>query len=435
MNTTEASSTFPPADSNDLGSQITGVLLEKPESERRGFSVQLATSLEVIESLRPVWTTWTHSLETDVDYFLHNMTSDPSVVHPYIITVYQRGVAQAMLLGLATRRRISMVVSYVPIQGPKANVLEIVHGGRLGPPNLAIDRVLAGELLKAIRHGGFDLVQFHRLAFDSDLFREVQQLSGPLVKQRAPHVFCYSTLSLTAPPGKKPAALSGKIRREARRKTRIILRAFPGRVRYQCFSHPAELPAGLRDAATIAADSWQRHLGDAALSDPRTMQALNFCAQQGWLRIFVLYTDERPRAFLIGQLYKRTFYCQHAGFEPDFARYSVGSLLTSWALERLADAGAEEVDLGEGGEEHNRRLGCRLQQEATLHVYSPSLRGLWLNMFVGSTQIVRNGGRKVRSRFELEGLKRAWARFFIARLRAKNTEDQEHSISERSRAA
>jgi CelD/BcsL family acetyltransferase involved in cellulose biosynthesis len=62
-------------------------------------------------------------------------------------------------------------------------------------------------------------------------------------------------------------------------------------------------------------------------------------------------------------------------------QFSVGSLLTARVFEELAAAGVQRVDLGEGGQEHNRRLGCQMGDEGTVHVYSPTLRGVWLSLF------------------------------------------------------
>jgi len=219
---------------------------------------------------------------------------------------------------------------------------------------------------------------------------------------------------LTAPPGKRARAFAGKNRREARRKTRLLERAFPGRSRFQCFSDPGELKAGLRDAIAVDLRSWQ-HQMYGPLNTPHTHKNLEFCALRGWLRIYVMYIEDFPVAFLIGQHYQQTFYCQNAGYRPEFARYSVGSLLTAWALESLAAAGVANVDLGEGGEEHNRRLGCELRQAGTVHLYSSTLRGLCANVFFAATDALRTGGRKVRESLQLNRLGRIWKNFLTKR--------------------
>jgi CelD/BcsL family acetyltransferase involved in cellulose biosynthesis len=134
----------------------------------------------------------------------------------------------------------------------------------------------------------------------------------------------------------------------------------------------------------------------------------------------VMYINNAPCAFLIGQLYSETFFCHHAGYDPTFAPFSAGSLLTAWAFEDLAASGVREVDLGEGRQEHNRRLGCRVQEEGTVHVYLPTLRGIRLNIFFALTQTVRTAGRKTITELRLNRLRRAWSEFLISRWRARN---------------
>ena len=378
------------------------------------LSVQVADSFPAVEALRGIWKTWTHSLNTDFDYYLHNLKSDSTILRPYVITICQDSVPQAMLVGQVRKRRVSTVVSFVNIHGPKAKVLEVISGGRMGRPSAAIDKMLALQLRNALRNADIDLLCFQRLPLQSELFRELQQVPGLLMKERVSDVFCYSVVPLAAPPGKRARALSGKNRREVRRKTRILQRAFPGKARFHCFSDPSELDGGLRDAAAVDVTSWQHYIY-GVVNTPQAHENLAFCARRGWLRIYVMYVEDSPVAFLIGQHHQETFYCQYAGYRPDFARYSVGSLLTAWALESLAAAGVKQVDLGEGGQEHNRRLGCRICEEGTVHVCSPTLRGLYVNLFFAATQAMRAGGRSIRGGLRLNWSGRIWKDFLLKR--------------------
>ena len=303
-------------------------------------------------------------------------------------------------------------------------VLEIVNGGRLGKKSVAIDRLLAIELLRAIRSGDVGMVCFHRLSLDSALLREVQRLPGLLVRDRVPHIFCYSVLSLNGRKRDKASFLPGKARREVRRKTRILEREFPGRFRAKCFSEPEEMDIGVRDALTVAANTWQHHFGYGFSNTPQIESNLRFFAEKRWLRVYVFYIDDAPCAFLIGQVLKNTFYCQYAGYHTGFARLSVGSVLTAWALDSLAEAGVQQVDLGEGGQEHNRRLGCQKREEGTVHVYSPTWRGLCLNMFFGATNLIRAGGSRTRSQLRLNPAVKVWLHFLFSRSRARRSPSQ-----------
>lgn len=387
------------------------------EEEAEHLSVQVAESLPAVVALRPIWRKWTYSLNTDLDYYLDNLNTDSTILHPYVITVSQKGIPQAMLVGQVRKCRVSTIVSSVHIRGPKAKVLEVITGGRMGRQSAAIDKVLVLQLRNALRDAGVDLLCFQRLPLQSELFREIQEVPGLL--GRVPHVFCYSVVPLTAPEGKRARALSGKNRREVRRKTRILERAFPGKTRFQCFSGSVELGTGLRDAAAVRLTTWQHHLDGCAPDTWNGRDNLALCARRGWLRIFVMYVDDSPVAFLIGQHCHQTFYCQHAGYRPDFGRYSVGSLLTAWAFESLAAAGVEQADLGEGGQEHNRRLGCRFYEEGTVHLYSPTLRGLCVSLFFAAAQAVRASGRRARNGLMLNRAGGAWSQFLLARWKTR----------------
>ena len=390
-----------------------------PRATSDTYSVQVVETIDAIEALRPVWRRWAHSLETDIDYFLHQLTYDSAILRPCVITVCDGGVARAMLVGQVRKRRASAVVSFLNIQGPKERVLEIRKGGRIGQPSSEIDRVLALELVRITKRGDVDTLCFERLPLHSELLRQIQHLRGLSVKERIPHTFCYSVLSLTAPERKRSRVFSGKTRREVRRKTRILERAFPDQVQMKCFSQPTELDAGMCDAMRVAVTTWQYYLGLGLTDTARTRETFRFFARQGWLRIYVLYIKETPCAFLVGQLYNNNFHCQYAGYHPNYTRFSVGCLLTARAFEDLAAAGVHRVDLGEGGQEHNRRLGCHLSEEGTMHLYSPTLRGLCLNMFFGTTQVIRRSGRHAKSAFQLDRLGKLWRQYRLSRWQSR----------------
>jgi len=377
-------------------------------------SVRIATSAQAVEQLRAVWQGWTRGLYTDIDYFLQALRVDETILRPYVISVWRGDAPLAILAGQVKSRQAFSIVSMVRIKGPRARVLEVSTKARLGPPSPEADEIFISQLCKALREGGVDLVSFQRLSLESQLFRSLGELPG-LMRTRVPHVFSYSILSLTSVAGKRPPVFSGKIMREARRKTSNLERAFPGQVRLRCFSNIHEFDDGLRDAVRVKVATWQ-HLLDVGFADTLpTPGRFRFFAQKGWLRIFVLYVAERPCAFLIGHRYGKVFYCQHAGFDTDYEKLSVGSVLTTWAFESLATSGVESVDLGEGGQEHNRRLGCERIDEGTVHVYAPTVRGLNLALFFGAAQISRSMGRAVRSGLHLNWAAKIWREFLTER--------------------
>jgi hypothetical protein len=306
----------------------------------------------------------------------------------------------------------------VQVPGPRARVLEIVPNGLLGPATPEVTKQMVNQIAKTLKNE-VDLLCFRRLALDGQLFREVSQIPGLLVGVRIPHTFSYSTVTLAeskeVPAGKRFTLFSGKMRREARRKTSNLQKAFPGSVAFKSFSDLSELNAGLADLERVSAAAWQHSLGVGFTDILPSLEAYRAFARKGWLRIFVLYVGGRPCAYLLGQLHQGTFYCQRTGYHPDFARHSVGSVLTAMAFENLAPAGAQRVNLGEGDQDHNRRLGCEKNEEGTVHVYAPTLRGIELNLFFGITQAVREAGRQAQEGLRLDRLYKRWRQYWLSK--------------------
>ena len=389
---------------------------------RSKYSVGVSTTYREVEALRPFWRKWSQSPESDIDYYLYNVKNDPKTICPFVITVSSGGVTQAALIGQVKRRKISTVVSFVNIPGPDVKMLEVNACARIGSPLPVIDRLLASHLVQCIKRREVDFLCFQRLPVQSELFRQLSHLRSLRAIKRVPHLFYYSSLSLTREDLKKPYVFSGKIARELRRKTRILERKFPGKVRVQCFSKTSELDVGLRETMRVAVTTWQYYLRLGITDNFQTRKTMRFLADHGWLRIYILYINDNPCAFLSGQLYNKTFYCQYAGYHPEFARYSVGSVLTAQVFQNLASGGVERIDLGEGGQEHNRRLGCQMSEEATVHVYSPSIRGLWLNVFFGAAHAARASGRIARSHLRLNRAGRYWRQYLFSNWRSANSQ-------------
>lgn len=361
------------------------------------LTTRVATTIEDVERFRAIWSTWTNGLDTDIDWYVYHLRNDSTAPRPYLIAVYDEGVPLALLVGQVRRYRMSATIARVRIPGPEARVLEIARGGRLGCQSSDIDKVLTSVLRKAIQNGDADVLCFQRLPLHSELFRELCKN----LEARVSEVLCCSVLPLAAPVGDPASTFSGKTKRELRRKTRILQDAFPGAVRFTCFSQPDELMIGIPDATKVVYATWQYCFGYQCLNSSQFRDELEFFAKRGWLRIFVLYVEDLPCAFLVGQLYQGTFYCQHVGYDPNFAQFSVGSLLTARAFEKLAAAGVRLVDLGEGGREHFRRMGGKASQEGTVRVYSHTLPGIRAKVFFALMGAVREGARHTRSAFSI----------------------------------
>lgn len=79
---------------------------------------------------------------------------------------------------------------------------------------------------------------------------------------------------------------------------------------------------------------------------------VDLAAERGWLRLLVVTLDETPAASLYGLHYGPTFYFYQSGFDPVFARHSVGVATMGLAIKTAIEGGASEYDFLHGDEEY-----------------------------------------------------------------------------------
>jgi hypothetical protein len=338
-------------------------------------------------------------MDADIDYYLHKLENDPTALYPHVVTVYKDGTPVGMLLGQAKRGRMTANISSFCVLGPRATVLEVAHGGRLGPSSAVVDQLIASVLVESVRHGYVDLLRVKGFSLSSPLLCQLRKLVKPFIAD----VYGHSVLAISGSADTNAELFGGKTRRELRRKMKILKGAFGQSVEFKCFSKAWEINDGIRDAISVEGRTWQYFAGWSVLNTPRTLKDFEFFAERGWIRVFVLYVDRVPCAFLIGQVYGNTFHCEHVGYDQSFAQYSVGSLLSAWAFESLAEVGVQRVDLGDGGQEHFRRMGGEVREEGTIQVYSHTAVGGWCRLFFAVT-----GGLRLVGHLVLSPQRREW---------------------------
>jgi CelD/BcsL family acetyltransferase involved in cellulose biosynthesis len=97
--------------------------------------------------------------------------------------------------------------------------------------------------------------------------------------------------------------------------------------------------------------------------------------RRGWLRLFLLHLDERPVAALYGLRYGRTFYFYQSGFDPAYAKQSVGLVVMGLSIRKALEEGAAEFDLLHGDEGYKSLWTRQHREIGRLEVYPPRARG------------------------------------------------------------
>jgi CelD/BcsL family acetyltransferase involved in cellulose biosynthesis len=170
------------------------------------------------------------------------------------------------------------------------------------------------------------------------------------------------------------AQFSGKTRSTLRRKARKLADEAGG---YTVTEHrsPAEIEAFLAAALPLSARTYQARLLDAGLPEsPEARRAMLAAAEADRMRAFLLHAGGQPVAYLSLPLAGQTLVYAFLGYDPDWARLSVGTVLQMDALERLfAEQRYRWFDFTEGDGAHKEMFGTHAAACSSLVLLEPTL--------------------------------------------------------------
>lgn len=173
------------------------------------------------------------------------------------------------------------------------------------------------------------------------------------------------------------AQLGSRSRQSLLYSQRRLLKDMGGDVRCECFESEESVERFVADATAVSRKTYQWNLLNLGLRDSAALSdSLRFAARNGWLRSFLLYCRETPVAFMLGGQYGDCYYYDDVGYDPDFSKWSVGSVLQLEVLQQLlarADK-PRNFDFSTGYGEHKGRFGNYSRKERNVLVFPRNTR-------------------------------------------------------------
>jgi len=166
------------------------------------------------------------------------------------------------------------------------------------------------------------------------------------------------------------ADLSPKRRKSLRWMVKKVDRQY--RVKLECFRDPDSTHYAFERIIEIFKKSKR---GQTSNQGFNRMDYLGFhqevakaSAQHGWLRIYILWFDTVPAAFIYGYYYDRKFWFYQTSFDSTFYQDSPGTIILQMVIESLIKEGAREFDFLRG-EEGYKYMVARQERQTTTAVF------------------------------------------------------------------
>jgi len=166
--------------------------------------------------------------------------------------------------------------------------------------------------------------------------------------------------------------------RMAHKKASLLYRKFGPEV--EIVENEADLDWQLDEFFALHQKLWQSRGEAGSFVSPRKREfyrrvALRFL-QAGKLNFFTARVGGKGVASYFGFTWGDTFFYLQSGFDPDWGKYSVGTVLFYRTLQTLRARGVQRVDFLRGGERYKFLWGARPRYSYTIFVYPNGLQRL-----------------------------------------------------------
>jgi CelD/BcsL family acetyltransferase involved in cellulose biosynthesis len=193
------------------------------------------------------------------------------------------------------------------------------------------------------------------------------------------------------------AKLGPNIRKNLNRYLRLLPANFEMRV--DCVQTVGEVDSAL----DILIDLHRKRWGATGLSEAfQTTDVIAFhkdfarlAAEQGWLRLLVLWLNGQPVASLYGLRYGPTFYFYQSGFDPAFSKHSVGVATMGLAIKTAIEEGSLEYDFLHGDEEYKFHWASATRDLDRMEVFPPHARSRLFRHAIHLNRAARRMARRV----------------------------------------
>lgn len=346
------------------------------------YRIEVLKSRAEIEAIREFWSCCCPGRDADLDFYLFFVSLSAETLRPHVVVLYREDIPKALLAGRLEEGRVSVKAGYYVLPVPRLRILRFVHGGCLGEVTNETAKLFVSSIMDSLTASEADVAMLEPVDINSPLVRYASTLPSWVCSDHLIYPEVHRMRDMSGETGAFLARLSSHGRYQHRQRVSKLTRDFPNN-RIERFSAPDQVARLMRDVESVAKRSYQRGLGVGFSETAYIESRLEFEARKGWLRAFVLYLDDKPRAFWIGSLRNQMFLSDFLGFDPDYAQYSPGMYLLINVLEKMSsdpsDGSVARIDFGIGDAFYKERLSNRHHQEAPVYIFAPNIKAVAVN--------------------------------------------------------
>lgn len=378
------------------------------------MKIGIIKTFKELEAVRSYWEKWQYHPNNDFDQFKMVCQLRPEVECPCVTVIEQNGQPHALLAGRLERTQFAPSFGYLKPVRISAKVMTILHHGSLGRLDEETAKKSVQYLWSLLGSGVADAIEFHYLPENSELLEALRLYGSGWFCEKKPKWSIHWEMALPAEGSFIEHKVGSKHRSLIRKKQRELESDFPGKVSWRWMSNFDDILGLCARLEELAARTYQRGLGSGFMDNEEYRQRFALFAGRGQLRVQLLEIDGRIRAFWFGTVYQGIFHSSETGYDPDFRKYEVGTLIFIRMNDELAREGIQKLDFGIGDALYKQRFGDQSWRETTVWLFAPTAKGMVLRSLLGLSIMLDNAARRILQRLKLaDSLKTRWRRSLI----------------------
>jgi hypothetical protein len=333
-------------------------------------------------------------------------------IRPYVLHIHFEDGHDLLVVARIQRTALPLRAGYRTLGHVPLRALIVSFDGIMGTRDRTEEDVAFACLRQALSKGEADIIIMRGIDVASDRYAAAIASTPRLFQGFNPSPSRRWVADIPGSMDEFLASRSSKTRNTLRRHDRALRSHYEGRMEIRRFDQLHQMDEMCEAMRLIASRSYQHGLGVAFSGSPLQMALIRLGLEKGWTRTWVLFLDGSPVSFWTGMAYGHTFFIGTPGFDPDFAKESVGRFTMLRMVEDLcADPNSSLLDFGQGEAEYKSAFGRCVRLERGVLLVAPDLAALLRVTAYSSLAAINDQGRKLVQRLGwARSLKAVWRR-------------------------
>lgn len=368
---------------------------------KANYHVSVLDDLKKLDSIRQSWNELQSKqsdpdVDCDLEHYNALFTSIDGQSKPHVMTVSHNGEPQTIVVGRILKIRLACKIGYKTIARPKLKCLIIDGSALLGKMDDELPEVIMENLIATVNSGQADAIMLNHIKLSHPLYNLARTRPLFICRNGFPKIDPHLKMLLPQNIENFYESLSSKHKYNLQRMIKRLNVQFPGQIKIVNYTREDEVDMATAAISRISEQTYQSALGVGFTDDSVTRARLMTAARQGWLLISIMYVKDRPCSFQLAFAYKGTYFLNQMGFDSDWKKWDVGTVLFLDVLKNLCeDKGIQSIDFGFGDSSYKRSYANIVWDEASTYIFAARSYPLFVNTLYTSTAMLSRMMEKI----------------------------------------